>query len=289
MKSKLIMILLTPLLLSACAVGTYYDDGPYGYSPVYPGYTYGYDDYYFYPGIGVYFHIYSGDYFYIHNGHWIRSHYLPRHYHLHHKHRRHIVHHGGKPYHDYDKHKKKYRDGGHYRSDSTSDRHERDNIRKDHESSIRKKRDTHDGDRKHSGDAVTRRQRSETPPPVKTREPKWSRNQQDDARSERRNKSENAVEDRSQRSEKRYGRNENEQSSQGKETKTTRQQDKQQDLTRDKKRNKGEGTAEEPSDRSGKRHNEQQSDTRTDKRKKRDQEQTEEEEITQPGYRRREG
>ncbi|OOZ40301.1 hypothetical protein [Solemya elarraichensis gill symbiont] len=138
MKSKLIFILLTPLLLSACVVGTYYEDDSYGYGTVYPGYTYGYNDYYFYPGIGVYFHIYSGDYFYIHNGHWIRRHSLPRLYHLHHKHRRHIVHQGGKPYHDYDKHKRKYRRDDHHRGDATSDRHERDNIRKDHESSSRK-------------------------------------------------------------------------------------------------------------------------------------------------------
>lgn len=56
--------------LGACAV-RYDDRAPYA---DYPDYYY---DYYFYPHIGVYFHLFSGDYYLHQHGHWRRLHHLP--------------------------------------------------------------------------------------------------------------------------------------------------------------------------------------------------------------------
>lgn len=56
--------------LGACAV-TYDERSPYA---TYPDHYY---DYYFYPHIGVYFHLFSGDYYIRQHGRWRRLHALP--------------------------------------------------------------------------------------------------------------------------------------------------------------------------------------------------------------------
>lgn len=51
-------------------------------------YPYAYYDYYYYPGVNVYFHIYTGYYYYYDDGRWLRVRVLPRHIHLNPAHRR---------------------------------------------------------------------------------------------------------------------------------------------------------------------------------------------------------
>ena len=62
MKNKLTMILIAPLALSACVVGTTVYDDPYYDPHVYHGYGYPYHyyDYYYYPDVDVYFHLFTG-------------------------------------------------------------------------------------------------------------------------------------------------------------------------------------------------------------------------------------
>jgi hypothetical protein len=87
--------------LGACAV--YTDRGPL--YATYPDYYY---DYYYYPSIGIYYHLFSGDYFYPHRGRWWRTRDLPHHFRLdkHHRIPLHIK--KDRPYDDYRDHHAKF-------------------------------------------------------------------------------------------------------------------------------------------------------------------------------------
>ena len=63
--------------------------GDYAPATIYP-YPGPYYDYYYYPGVNVYFHIHTGFYYYHHGGAWHHSRSLPGHIHLNRSHRRRI-------------------------------------------------------------------------------------------------------------------------------------------------------------------------------------------------------
>ncbi|NVK39813.1 MAG: hypothetical protein HWE39_01100 [Oceanospirillaceae bacterium] len=109
------LTLLAATLLAACAHDPYYVSGHVGGSGYYSS---AYDDYYFYPDVGVYFSIRSGDYWYRPHDHWVRVRQLPSHYHLNHRHRVKLKLDRERPWRYYDDHRR-----GHYRSyDSDRDR-----------------------------------------------------------------------------------------------------------------------------------------------------------------------
>jgi hypothetical protein len=67
---------LLALAVGAGVAGCYAE--PYRPAPVYHDHWYPYD-YFYYPSVGVYFHIHSGYYWYRDHGHWVRVKRLPPH------------------------------------------------------------------------------------------------------------------------------------------------------------------------------------------------------------------
>ena len=65
-------------------------------------------DYYYYPGVRVYFHFSTGYYYYHDRTHWLRVRVLPSHIHLHPDHRVRLKIKSEKPYHRHSEHKKRY-------------------------------------------------------------------------------------------------------------------------------------------------------------------------------------
>ena len=69
------VVAMTSVSLTAC---TYYGEPYYhDHEPVH------YYEYYYYPSVGVYFHVYSGYYYYRRGSAWVRVKVLPSHIHLH--------------------------------------------------------------------------------------------------------------------------------------------------------------------------------------------------------------
>jgi hypothetical protein len=62
--------------LAGCYGAAYYHDAPPPHAPAY-GYRWQQYDYFYYPSVGVYFHIPSGYYYYRDGRHWRRSLWLP--------------------------------------------------------------------------------------------------------------------------------------------------------------------------------------------------------------------
>ena len=87
--------------LPGCVGPPYAGPPPRGYPPWY-------DDYYYYPHVGVYFHIYSGHYWYRHGPRWRRVRRLPPHIRLHPRHRVHLRVPGEHPYRRHDEHRRRY-------------------------------------------------------------------------------------------------------------------------------------------------------------------------------------
>lgn len=100
-------LLIAALLLTACAAGPYHTSATVGGTGYYDS---RYDDFYFYPNVGVYFSIRSGDYYYRPHGHWTRVRTLPSHIHLQPRHRVKLRLDRDRPYRHYDDHRSRYRD-----------------------------------------------------------------------------------------------------------------------------------------------------------------------------------
>lgn len=116
-----ILTLLAAALLAACAHDPYYVSGHVGGSGYYSSV---YDDFYFYPNVGVYFSIHSGDYWYHPHDHWVRARRLPSHYHLDHHRRVKLKLDRNRPWRHYDDHRRGVYDRTHDgRRGGTYDRH----------------------------------------------------------------------------------------------------------------------------------------------------------------------
>lgn len=127
-------VLLAVTLAGIFFTGCVYD--PYDQSPPRHGQYY-YDpyDYYYYPGVRVYFHFSTGYYFYFHHNRWIRSRTLPPHIHLHPRDRVRMNIKSDKPYLKYREHHKQYRPKPHpdVRGDQNSSKKEREANRRKYE------------------------------------------------------------------------------------------------------------------------------------------------------------
>ena len=114
-KSGLWLVGLMVLGVTACTYAPRYDDVPAYRS-----------DYYYYPGIGVYFHLYSGDYFYRDGDRWLRTRVLPPRIVLDQRLRRPLVIKDPAPYRHNADHRERYRPPPNVRRDPRYDRPERE-------------------------------------------------------------------------------------------------------------------------------------------------------------------
>jgi hypothetical protein len=109
--------------LSACTYAPRYDDPPSAYR----------HDYYFYPHVGVYFHLHSGHYYYRDGPSWVRARVLPRHIFLDHRVRRALVIRDAAPYRHHETHRERYRAPQDFKHDRQRDRTEREHNHRRHE------------------------------------------------------------------------------------------------------------------------------------------------------------
>ncbi|NTV95699.1 MAG: hypothetical protein HGA75_09820 [Thiobacillus sp.] len=128
--SHLVLVAILASGLTAC---TYYPpyDAPDRDDAIYRD-RYGYSDYdyYYYPGISVYFQIRSGYYYYPDHGRWLRVRELPPTIHLDRRWRRHIVVRDAQPYLRHDEHERIYGSRQDHQGDPDADRSERDSNRR---------------------------------------------------------------------------------------------------------------------------------------------------------------
>ena len=110
--------------LNGCVVDTRVPPGHLAPAP-YPLY-----DYYYYPSVGVYFHITSGDYYYYSRGKWLRTTILPPEIRLDPRDRRPVRIDTDKPYLKHPEHQQNFRPQPNYRPESSHDREEREQNRK---------------------------------------------------------------------------------------------------------------------------------------------------------------
>lgn len=108
--------------LTACTYAPRYDDGRGAYL----------HDYYYYPHVGVYFHLYSGHYYYRDGKGWVRVRVLPSHLYLDHRARRPLVIRTVKPYKKYEAHRERYGPPHDFKRDRAHDRAEREHNRRRH-------------------------------------------------------------------------------------------------------------------------------------------------------------
>ena len=131
----LALIIILSMSVSGCIVRGHVD-GPVVYPPHYY-------NYYYYPGVQVYFHIATGSYFYFDNGIWIKARILPSHIHLHSHNRVNVNVRDSKPYIRQPEHIKKYKPDTRYKPTKKYDQKERkSNIKyhKDYKDKNRSKR-----------------------------------------------------------------------------------------------------------------------------------------------------
>ncbi len=107
--------------LSACA-----------YAPRYDGTPSYLNDYYYYPHVGVYFHLYSGDYYYRDGHSWVRVRVLPSRIYLDHRLRRTVVIPDAPPYRWHERHREEHALPPDFRRDRGHDRAERDHNYRRH-------------------------------------------------------------------------------------------------------------------------------------------------------------
>ncbi|MCB1764199.1 MAG: hypothetical protein KDI27_13815 [Gammaproteobacteria bacterium] len=108
--------------ISACVyVPRYHDRADYA------------DEYYYYPNVGVYFHLFSGDYYYRDHDHWLRVRELPRHIHLDHRVRQNVVIREREPYRDYHRHQEQFRSPPKFRPEPRYDAPEREHNQRLHD------------------------------------------------------------------------------------------------------------------------------------------------------------
>lgn len=140
-RRTVLYLLLLPAVLggTACSYSPRYADAPpYGY------------EYYYYPNVGVYFHLISGDYYYRDRDHWSRVRVLPPSILLDHRLRRTVVIKEREPYHHFDRYREEHRPPPGFRPDPRYDRPERDHNRRRHEEY--RKRWEHDEGRRYPPD-----------------------------------------------------------------------------------------------------------------------------------------
>ena len=114
------------MMMSSCFYDPYY----YGAPPYYAGGAYYPYDYYYYPNVGVYFNYSTGFYFYINDGIWIRNRILPARFKLNVHNRVIIRSKNTKPYLQNKTHIDKYRPRPSIKSTPSTDRYERESLRK---------------------------------------------------------------------------------------------------------------------------------------------------------------
>lgn len=129
MTGILLIMLLAPGLNACVPAHQYVADSDSDYAR--PSHHY---DYYYYPQVGVYFHLHSGHYFYRKNQVWLRVKVLPKHLYLDHRDRRHLVIRNARPYLKYQQHKKQYHHDRHHEIGRNHDRQERERNHKQHRS-----------------------------------------------------------------------------------------------------------------------------------------------------------
>lgn len=110
---------LASVSLAGCTYSYYGEPGYVRHEPVH------YYDYYYYPSVGVYFHVYSGYYYYRRGSAWVRVKRLPSYIHLNQHDRRTIRSKDYRPYLKYDQHRKQYPPRG-KQENGRYDRQERD-------------------------------------------------------------------------------------------------------------------------------------------------------------------
>lgn len=89
-------------------------------------------DYYYYPSVGVYFHLFSGDYYYRDGDHWLRTRVLPPHIVLDHRLRRPLVIKDSEPYRHNATHRERYGPPPGFKRDRRYDRPEREHNDRQH-------------------------------------------------------------------------------------------------------------------------------------------------------------
>jgi hypothetical protein len=119
---KGVLAVAAAMLMTGCYYDTY-DTRPVYHDP----YRY---DYYYYPSVGVYYHLYSGYYYYHDDHYWYRSRRLPPRYRLDPHDRVKLKDRDSRPYQKYDRHREKYHPAPDYRSDRNRDRRERDYLKR---------------------------------------------------------------------------------------------------------------------------------------------------------------
>lgn len=102
------------LVIAGCVYVPPYDDRP--------GYAY---DYYYYPQVGVYFHLFSGDYYFRDGRHWVHKRVLPSRFYLDYRDRRPLVIRDETPYRYHDQHHQQHRESYRYEYNAAHDRDER--------------------------------------------------------------------------------------------------------------------------------------------------------------------
>ena len=118
-------------LVSGLASCVPYHGAPRVYAPTHRNYPY---HHYYYPSIGVYFHLHSGHYYYHSDRRWIRSPHLPPRLYLDRKDRVRLWIDADTPYLRNDIHRRKYKPYGSYRTDKHRNRREREhNLNKHRE------------------------------------------------------------------------------------------------------------------------------------------------------------
>lgn len=119
--SLFVLAILLVVGSTACTHAPHYDDRD----------TYRHD-YYYYPQVGVYFHLQSGHYYYRDGPSWVRVRKLPQHIYLDHRARRTLVIADAEPYRRHDVYRERYRQPQGFKHDRESDRAERDHNRRQH-------------------------------------------------------------------------------------------------------------------------------------------------------------
>lgn len=143
-KSRIFRPLLTlafTLVLGGC-YGIYHE-GPPLYSSAYYDYPY---HYYYYPSVGVYYHLYSGEYYYRRDGYWRHERTLPPHYRLDRKDRVGVWLEDKQPWGRHDEHARKFKPRPDYRPDRRLDQRERRHNEERHQRYRNDARDTRGGD-----------------------------------------------------------------------------------------------------------------------------------------------
>lgn len=127
---KAIIAVSASVVLFTTASCTYY--GPPAHAPAH-GYRWHVHDYYYYPSVGVYYHVLTGHYYYRSGGIWTKVRVLPRHIHINRHDRVKIRIKDKRPYLHHEEHRYRYKPKKRLNMDRRYDREEREHLRKRHQ------------------------------------------------------------------------------------------------------------------------------------------------------------